>query len=100
MSTEQEQQLIVCMFVMCRSSLLPGVDLHMYGNLLHMLPTEDFLSPCILVRLSTVVRKTKTITSRNVIEFCHEIVADMGLSLCRSVCGCSCVGETTSHLSI
>ncbi len=63
MSTEQEQQLIVCMFVMCRSSLLPGVDLHVYGNPVHMLPTEDFLSPCILVRLSTIEKKTKTTTS-------------------------------------
>jgi hypothetical protein len=32
-----------------RASLLPGVDLHVYGNPVHMLPTEDFLSPCILV---------------------------------------------------
>ncbi|CAM6028655.1 unnamed protein product [Sphagnum balticum] len=30
------------------ASLLPGVDLHVYGNPVHMLPTEDFLSLCIL----------------------------------------------------
>ncbi len=59
MSTEQEQQLIVCMVVMCTSSLLPGVDLHVYGNPVHMLPTEDFLSPPILVRLSTIAKKLK-----------------------------------------
>ncbi len=57
-STEQ-QQLIVCMFMMCRASLLPGVDLHVYGNPVHMLPTEDFLSLCILVRLSTIAKKNK-----------------------------------------
>jgi hypothetical protein len=47
------------MFMMCRSSLLLGVDLHVYGNPVHMLPTEDFLSLCILVRLSTIAKKTK-----------------------------------------
>ncbi|CAM6077766.1 unnamed protein product [Sphagnum tenellum] len=31
-----------------RASLLPGVDFHVYGNPVHMLPTEDFLSLCIL----------------------------------------------------
>ncbi|CAK9855170.1 unnamed protein product [Sphagnum jensenii] len=30
------------------ASLLPGVDLHVYGNPVHMLPIEDFLSLCIL----------------------------------------------------
>jgi hypothetical protein len=39
--------------------LLPGVDLHVYGNPVHMLPMEDFLSLCILVRLSTIVKKNK-----------------------------------------
>ncbi|CAK9200446.1 unnamed protein product [Sphagnum troendelagicum] len=36
------------MFMMCKSSLLPGVDLHVYGNRVYMLPTEEFLSLCIL----------------------------------------------------
>jgi hypothetical protein len=62
------------MFVMCRSSLLPGVDLHVYGNPVHMLAIEDFLSPCILVRLSTIAKKTSII----LYEVCYEIVADMG----------------------
>jgi hypothetical protein len=47
------------MFMMCRASSLPGVDLHVYGNPVHMLSTEDFLSFYILVRLSTIPKKTK-----------------------------------------
>ncbi len=31
----------------------------MYGNPVHMLPTEDFLSLYILVKLSTIAKKTK-----------------------------------------
>ncbi len=75
------------MFMMCKSSLLPGVDLHVYGNHVHMLPTEEFLSLCILVRLSTIAKKTKIqISSYNMkfaikhqqIWVCHFVVQSVG----------------------
>jgi hypothetical protein len=47
--------------VLCRSSLLPGVEKLVYGSYVKILPTEDFLALSVLVRFSCHMLRMKHI---------------------------------------
>jgi hypothetical protein len=49
LKSQKKKELMLCLLVICRSSLLPDVGLPVYGNPVKVLPTEDFLSLRILV---------------------------------------------------
>jgi hypothetical protein len=53
LKSQKKKELMLCLLVICRSSLLPDVGHPVYGSPVKVLPTEDFLSVRILVRLST-----------------------------------------------
>jgi hypothetical protein len=40
---KMQEQLIVCMFMMCMLFFLHGVVVHVCDNPVHMLPIDDFL---------------------------------------------------------
>jgi hypothetical protein len=53
---------LIWALVLCRSSLLPGVEKLVYGSYVKVLPTEDFLALRVLVRFSSHMLRMKHIS--------------------------------------
>jgi hypothetical protein len=52
---------LIWALLLCRSSLLPGVEKLVYGSYVKVLPTEDFLALRVLARFSSHMLRMKHI---------------------------------------